>query len=88
MTKKTKTFDWREELADLAEKYCKHDDREHNSCLWHIFEPFIEKAIKTEIADVLDRAKINITKRSKVGGLIGVEVVESELLKIFKEYDN
>lgn len=30
-------------LLVLAERYCKHDDRKYNSCLYHIFHDFIDK---------------------------------------------
>lgn len=30
-------------LMNLAEKYCKHDNRNYNSCLYWIFKIFIEK---------------------------------------------
>ena len=52
-----KEFDWEEELFELAEKYCKHDDREMNSCLYWIFRPVIVKALKAkdkEFIEILD----------------------------------
>ena len=39
---------WENELLVLCEKYCKHDDREYNSCLWHIFHPFIKKLLTSK----------------------------------------
>jgi len=51
----TPANDWREELVELAEKYCKHDDRELNSCLYHIFEPFIKNILNQHTARIMDR---------------------------------
>lgn len=41
-------YEWEEELSELAEKYCKHDNREMNSCLYWIFRPLIIKVLKEE----------------------------------------
>ena len=48
LEKGQKQNDWEEELSELAEKYCKHDDRELNSCLYWIFRPVIVKALKAK----------------------------------------
>lgn len=32
-----------DDLFELSEKHCQHDDKKYNSCLWHIFKPFMEK---------------------------------------------
>lgn len=40
---KTRKEDWRYKLVDLAEKYCHHDNRKFNSCLYYIFLPLIKK---------------------------------------------
>ncbi len=41
-------YNWNEELMELSEKYCKHDDREMNSCLYWIFRLVILKALKAK----------------------------------------
>lgn len=40
--------DWRDQLLNLSEKYCKHDNKKYNSCLYHILEPFITQLIQAE----------------------------------------
>ena len=40
--------DWREQLANIAEKYCNHDGKEPHDCLFHELEPIIA----SEIVDV------------------------------------
>ena len=40
---------WEEELFELAEKYCQHNDTdEFNNCLYWIFRPVIIKALKAQ----------------------------------------
>ena len=55
MTNPTNKEAWIDELYELAEKYCKHDDREYNSCLFHIFKEFIDPLIKTERQEERER---------------------------------
>jgi len=38
-----------ERLLDFAEKHCKHDDRENNSCLYWIFRAFHLREIRRVI---------------------------------------
>ena len=37
--------DWREQLANIAEKYCNHDGKEPHDCLFHELEPIIASEI-------------------------------------------
>ena len=42
--KEEKNEDWEEELFALSEKYCKHDDKKLNSCLFYVFKPLLQKS--------------------------------------------
>lgn len=65
-----KQNNWREKLANMAEKYCPdHGTEPDRECLYHIFEPFIE-SIERE-ADYmgygrgLDAAKVIVRENVK-----------------------
>ena len=53
MQEEPKQEDWRDELYTLSEKHCKHDFEDYNSCLYHIFEPFIEKLLESQKQDLI-----------------------------------
>ena len=56
MTKQTK---WEDKLFDLSEKYCKHDSRKYNSCLYHIFLPFIDSLLQAEREEIKEKLLAN-----------------------------
>ena len=45
---------WEDKLFKLSEKYCVHDDRKLNSCLYHIFKPVVEYALKEQREELLE----------------------------------
>ena len=57
-----KQNDWEDELFELAEKYCQHNDTDKfNNCLYWIFRPVIVKALKAkdkEFIEILDGLEI------------------------------
>ena len=44
-----------DELLKLAEKYCQHNDKDLNNCLYYIFKPFMEKAIESTKEDMREK---------------------------------
>ncbi len=66
-----------EELFKLSEKYCQHDDRKYNSCLYYIFGDFIKKnytprskllEIELESLQKIDNTVANAYKIKNVNG--------------------
>ena len=55
-------------LFELAEKYCQHNDKELNNCLYYIFKPFMEKVIESTKKDMMEKCievlleKVDLTK--------------------------
>ena len=41
-----------DELLELAEKYCQHNDKDLNNCLYYIFKPFMEKVTESTKEDM------------------------------------
>lgn len=64
---------WKEELFDISEKYCKHDDRDFNSCLYHILEPVIQKALSSQSEKIIMSLSDYIVKQK--GNVGGAEVL-------------
>ena len=61
MTTKQLKNNFNDELLELAEKYCQHNDKELNNCLYYIFKPFIEKILKEErqrVIEEIERLKL------------------------------
>lgn len=58
---------WKEELFDISEKYCKHDDRDLNSCLYHILEPVIQKALLSQSEKIEAEMEKDIEKLENQG---------------------
>ena len=90
---KNKELNWEEELSELAEKYCKHDDRELNSCLYWIFRPVIIKALKAkdkefiEILDGLDKELEEMIAKwhYRAGKDVGYYYAITEIIKRIKQ---
>ena len=80
MENKQQEKHWTEELADLAEKHCKHDNSKLNNCLFHIFKPFIEKHFisKKELEEHIDGCR-----ETTIDGMWWVN--RNDLLKAIKE---
>lgn len=57
MESNSKWEDWEEELFELSEKYCQHDDRELNSCLFYIFKPVVLKALHSRDEELVRKIK-------------------------------
>ncbi|MEK6881179.1 MAG: hypothetical protein AABY22_16280 [Nanoarchaeota archaeon] len=44
-----------DELFELAEKYCRHNDKELNNCLYYICKPFMEKVVESTRKDMREK---------------------------------
>ena len=74
----SKISDWEDNLQRLAEKYCKHDDRPYNSCLYYIFKPFIKNLLTQQRTEVLEEVLKELPKE------LEIEEVKSFLMELEK----
>ena len=55
MTPQNLKNNFNNELLELAEKYCQHNDKDLNNCLYYIFKPFMEKVTNSTKEDMKEK---------------------------------
>ena len=68
-----KELDWEEELFELAEKYCQHNNTdEFNNCLYWIFRPVIVKVLKVKDKELQECKEESFREGNEYGELAGL----------------
>lgn len=76
---------WRDELLDLAEKYCDHKKLK-GDCLYHIFEPFIDSLLTQQRQEMVRKIEELKSANTPENPLTPVEIGADRICRLI--YDS